>query len=83
MRLLILNMKFFINSVTYEDIKKRRLYESFSKCYGDIIEYSSKRVKKYLDDDIEFVGVFDKELGNPLYDLSSLAIMGFVDALKN
>ncbi len=41
-----------------------------------------KELKKYLDDDIEFVGVFDKELGNPLYDLSSLAIMGFVDALK-
>ncbi len=39
-----------------------------------------KELKKYLDDDIEFVGVFDKELGNPLYDLSSLAIMGFVDA---
>ena len=41
-----------------------------------------KELKKYLDDGIEFVGVFDKELGNPLYDLSSLAIMGFVDALK-
>ena len=41
-----------------------------------------KELKKYLDDDIEFVGVFDKELGNPFYDLSSLAIMGFVDALK-
>lgn len=41
-----------------------------------------KELKKYLDDDIEFVGVFDKELGEPLYDLSSLAIMGFVDALK-
>ena len=25
-----------------------------------------KELKKYLDDDIEFVGVFDKELGNPL-----------------
>ena len=41
-----------------------------------------KQLKKYLDYYIEFVGVFDKELGNPLYDLSSLAIMGFVDALK-
>ena len=40
-----------------------------------------KELKKYLDD-VEFVGVFDKELGKPLYDLSSLAIMGFVDALK-
>jgi lipid-A-disaccharide synthase len=41
-----------------------------------------KELKKYLSDDIEFVGVFDKELGNPLYDLSHLAIMGFIDALK-
>lgn len=41
-----------------------------------------KELKKYLDDDVKFVGVFDKELGNPLYDLTTLAIMGFVDALK-
>lgn len=40
-----------------------------------------KELKKYLDD-VEFLGVFDKELGNPLYDLTSLAIMGFVDAIK-
>lgn len=40
-----------------------------------------KELKKHLQD-VEFVGVFDKELGNPLYDLSHLAIMGFVDALK-
>jgi len=41
-----------------------------------------KELKKYLSSDVEFVGVFDKELGNPLYDLSSLAIMGFLDAIK-
>ncbi len=41
-----------------------------------------KELKKYLKDDVEFFGVFDKELGNPLYDLSHLAIMGFVDAIK-
>ncbi|OCL83471.1 lipid-A-disaccharide synthase [Arcobacter porcinus] len=41
-----------------------------------------KELKKYLPNDIEFVGVFDKELGNPIYDLSSLAIMGIIDALK-
>ncbi len=41
-----------------------------------------KELKKYLNDDIELVGVFDKELGNPLYDLTSLAIMGFTDAIK-
>ena len=41
-----------------------------------------KELKKYLSDDTELVGVFDKELGNPLYDLTALAIMGIVDALK-
>lgn len=41
-----------------------------------------KELKKHLDDDIELCGVFDKELGNPLYDLTHLAIMGFVDAIK-
>lgn len=41
-----------------------------------------KELKEYLSEDVEFVGVFDKNLGNPLYDLSHLAIMGFVDALK-
>ena len=40
-----------------------------------------KELKKHLPD-VELVGVFDKELGNPLYDLSHLAIMGFIDALK-
>lgn len=41
-----------------------------------------KELKKHLNDDIELCGVFDKELGNPLYDLTHLAIMGFVDAIK-
>lgn len=41
-----------------------------------------KELKKHFNEDIEMVGVFDKELGNPLYDLTALAIMGFVDALK-
>ena len=41
-----------------------------------------KELKKYLNDDVELLGVFDKELGNPLYDLTHLAIMGFVDAIK-
>ena len=41
-----------------------------------------KELKKYLSHDVELFGVFDKELGNPLYDLTALAIMGIVDALK-
>lgn len=41
-----------------------------------------RELKKHLSNDVELVGVFDKELGNPLYDLTALAIMGFVDALK-
>ncbi|MDD5405682.1 MAG: lipid-A-disaccharide synthase [Sulfurovaceae bacterium] len=32
--------------------------------------------------DIEMDGIFDKNLGSPLYDISQMAIMGVVDALK-
>lgn len=39
-------------------------------------------LKKELPEDIELVGIFDKKLGNPTYDISDLAVMGFVDALK-
>lgn len=41
-----------------------------------------KELKKYLKQEVEFIGIFDKKLGNPSYDLEQLAIMGFVDALK-
>ncbi|WP_072682284.1 lipid-A-disaccharide synthase [Arcobacter sp. LA11] len=41
-----------------------------------------KELKKYLNDEVELLGVFDKELGTPLYDLTHLAIMGFIDAIK-
>lgn len=41
-----------------------------------------KELIKHLNKDIQLVGVFDKELGTPSYDLTKLAIMGFVDALK-
>lgn len=41
-----------------------------------------KSLKKELDADVEFVGIFDNSLGNPIVDLRSLSIMGFVDALK-
>jgi lipid-A-disaccharide synthase len=40
-----------------------------------------KELKKYLNDSIELVGIFDKSLGMPNYDISSLAIMGFVDVV--
>lgn len=41
-----------------------------------------KSLKKELNDDVEFVGIFDKELGDSIIDLRALAIMGFVDAIK-
>jgi len=31
---------------------------------------------------IELLGIFDKSLGDPLYDISDMAIMGVVDAIK-
>jgi lipid-A-disaccharide synthase len=41
-----------------------------------------KSLKKELNEDTKLIGIFDKELGNPIVDLSTLAIMGFVDAIK-
>ncbi|MCW8839240.1 MAG: lipid-A-disaccharide synthase, partial [Thiovulaceae bacterium] len=41
-----------------------------------------KSLKEELSSDVEFVGIFTKELGEPIVDLSALAIMGIVDALK-
>lgn len=41
-----------------------------------------KSLMQELKSDIEFIGIFDSELGRPLIDLRSLAIMGLVDALK-
>lgn len=40
-----------------------------------------KSLKKELSGDVEFIGIFDRELGESIVDLRSLAIMGFVDAL--
>lgn len=41
-----------------------------------------KSLKKELSADVEFIGIFDSELGDSIVDLRSLSIMGFVDALK-
>lgn len=41
-----------------------------------------KELKKHLKEEVEFIGIFDKKLGNPSYDLEHLAIMGFIDAIK-
>jgi len=41
-----------------------------------------KSLKKELVKDTELIGIFDKDLGKPIVDLRSLAIMGIVDALK-
>lgn len=41
-----------------------------------------KALKEHLNEEIEFIGIFDKSLGNPKYDITQLAIMGFVDAIK-
>jgi lipid-A-disaccharide synthase len=40
-----------------------------------------KEVLTYTPD-IELSGIFDKSLGSPLYDISDMAIMGVVDAIK-
>jgi lipid-A-disaccharide synthase len=45
------------------------------------LEALLKELKK-LSTNIELIGIFDKKLGNPNYDISQMAIMGFVDAIK-
>ncbi len=40
-----------------------------------------KEVLKHTHD-VELLGIFDKSLGSPLYDISDMAIMGVVDAIK-
>jgi len=40
-----------------------------------------KEVLKHTHE-VELLGIFDKALGSPLYDISDMAIMGVVDALK-
>jgi len=40
-----------------------------------------KSLKNELKEEVEFVGIFDKDLGEPIVDLRSLAVMGFVDAI--
>ncbi len=39
-------------------------------------------LQEHLGEDVKFVGIFNKELGEPIVDLRNLAIMGIVDALK-
>ncbi len=39
-----------------------------------------KEILKHLD--AQIIGIFDKSLGEPIIDLQSLSIMGFIDALK-
>ncbi len=40
-----------------------------------------KEVLKYTQE-VELVGIFDNSLGKPLYDISAMAVIGVVDALK-
>lgn len=37
---------------------------------------------KHLPKEVKLMGIFSKKLGTPNYDISDLAVMGFVDALK-
>ncbi len=50
------------------------------------LETSSNIHLKALKDEfyceVEMIGIFDKSLGTPNYDISEMAVMGFVDVLK-
>jgi len=41
-----------------------------------------KALKEHLPESVELEGIFSAELGEPIVDLRSLAVMGFVDAAK-
>ncbi len=41
-----------------------------------------KSLKNELREDTELMGIFDSDLGKPIVDLRSFAIMGIIDALK-
>jgi len=41
-----------------------------------------KSLKSQLNNEIEFIGIFDNSLGKPIVDLRSLSIMGFIDVIK-
>lgn len=41
-----------------------------------------KSLKDELSSDVEFIGIFDKNLGTPIIDLQSTAVMGYIDAIK-
>jgi len=60
--------------------------EDFLKILVSALEHSAnihlKSLKKELSQNTEFIGIFNKELGTPIIDLSALAIMGFVDVFK-
>jgi lipid-A-disaccharide synthase len=41
-----------------------------------------KALCEHFASNIELVGIFDKSLGEPNYDISELAVMGFIDVIK-
>jgi lipid-A-disaccharide synthase len=41
-----------------------------------------KYMLSHLNSNYELYGIFDKSLGKPQYDISTLAVMGFVDVVK-
>ncbi len=49
-------------------------------------EYSAnthlRSLLKHLPKETQLLGIFDKELGDPIADVQSLAVMGYVDAFK-
>lgn len=65
---------------------KKDLIITKQKILVSALETSSnihlKALKDELSEDIEFIGIFDKSLGDPTYDISQMAVMGFVDIIK-
>ena len=41
-----------------------------------------KSLIAYLPNDVELIGIYDQNLGSPIADVQSMAVMGYVDAFK-
>ena len=67
---------------TFDIISKRVRLKLLVSALEHSANIHLKALKQEFLGDVEMIGIFDKKLGKPYVDLSSLAIMGFVDVIK-
>lgn len=72
----------YLFGYTFDIISKRVRLKLLVSALEHSANIHLEALKQELSDDVEMIGIFDKKLGKPYVDLSSLAIMGFVDVIK-